>query len=398
MLLAVNSRSCTSSRTAELMLLSRRRMASRFATHRARPRRARVPAASSITCSTGREDVRSPRALHPVFLRQLRLALVRARLLAARAPARAPCPAQSPRRHADSRAVRAPAHAPRTSPARSRTSTQPMRGRLRAALRVGVAADARGRAATAATTHSRAGPRRSRRSPTRVRPIASASSSRRRRIRSASGTHFNTAFALALALEYADTARGDARWRSRAPRDARSRGTRTTATARRGSRAATTSSRRRSSRPSACARVLPAAEFAPWLDRFLPRLARRQPATLFEPATVSDRSDGKIAHLDGLNLSRAWCWRSIAAAHPAPTDARRADRDSTPRDAISRRACRTSPATTWASTGSRRSRSWPSDRAFGRSDRLITSSLSDTPSSVASSRSGDARTDRTRRA
>ena len=33
-------------------------------------------------------------------------------------------------------------------------------------------------------------------------------------------------------------------------------------------------------------------------------------ATLFAPATVSDRSDGKIAHLDGLNLSRAWCWRS----------------------------------------------------------------------------------------
>jgi hypothetical protein len=33
---------------------------------------------------------------------------------------------------------------------------------------------------------------------------------------------------------------------------------------------------------------------------------------LFTPAIVSDRSDGKIAHLDGLNLSRAWCWRSIA--------------------------------------------------------------------------------------
>ena len=31
---------------------------------------------------------------------------------------------------------------------------------------------------------------------------------------------------------------------------------------------------------------------------------------------VSDRSDGKIAHLDGLNLSRAWCWRSLAATWP----------------------------------------------------------------------------------
>jgi hypothetical protein len=29
---------------------------------------------------------------------------------------------------------------------------------------------------------------------------------------------------------------------------------------------------------------------------------------------VSDRSDGKIAHLDGLNLSRAWCWRAIAGS------------------------------------------------------------------------------------
>jgi hypothetical protein len=34
---------------------------------------------------------------------------------------------------------------------------------------------------------------------------------------------------------------------------------------------------------------------------------------LFTPATVSDRSDGKIAHLDGLNFTRAWCWRSLAS-------------------------------------------------------------------------------------
>jgi hypothetical protein len=44
----------------------------------------------------------------------------------------------------------------------------------------------------------------------------------------------------------------------------------------------------------------------------LPRISTRDPLTLFIPATVSDRTDGKIAHLDGLNLSRAWCWRSIA--------------------------------------------------------------------------------------
>ena len=64
-------------------------------------------------------------------------------------------------------------------------------------------------------------------------------------------------------------------------------------------------------------RVLDAGEFSEWLDRFLPRLKDREPITLFEPAVVSDRSDGKIAHLDGLNLSRAWCWRSIAATWTA---------------------------------------------------------------------------------
>ncbi len=61
--------------------------------------------------------------------------------------------------------------------------------------------------------------------------------------------------------------------------------------------------------------------FGAWFDRFLPTLARGLPATLFAPARVSDRSDGKISHLDGLNLSRAWCWREIAAALP-PLDAR----------------------------------------------------------------------------
>jgi hypothetical protein len=65
---------------------------------------------------------------------------------------------------------------------------------------------------------------------------------------------------------------------------------------------------------AACmARLLPAAEFPHWCDRFLPRIALREPAALFTPAEVSDRSDGRIVHLDGLNLSRAWCWRILAA-------------------------------------------------------------------------------------
>ena len=61
-------------------------------------------------------------------------------------------------------------------------------------------------------------------------------------------------------------------------------------------------------------RVLPAPAFTTWLKDFLPDLAEGRPATLFVPAIVSDRRDGKIAHLDGLNFSRAWCWRSLATA------------------------------------------------------------------------------------
>jgi len=60
-------------------------------------------------------------------------------------------------------------------------------------------------------------------------------------------------------------------------------------------------------------RILPAAAFTAWFDAFLPDI----PETLLTPAFVSDRNDGKIAHLDGLNLSRAWCWRAISAALPA---------------------------------------------------------------------------------
>lgn len=67
---------------------------------------------------------------------------------------------------------------------------------------------------------------------------------------------------------------------------------------------------------AACmARVL-GPRFPAWLDRFLPRLAERAPRALFVPATVSDRTDGQIAHLDGLNLSRAWCMRVVAGSLP----------------------------------------------------------------------------------
>jgi hypothetical protein len=71
-------------------------------------------------------------------------------------------------------------------------------------------------------------------------------------------------------------------------------------------------------------RVLSPAEFSSWFERFLPGAARGEPKDLFTPATVTDRTDPQLVHLDGLNLSRAWCMRSIAAALPAAHPARAA--------------------------------------------------------------------------
>ena len=63
-------------------------------------------------------------------------------------------------------------------------------------------------------------------------------------------------------------------------------------------------------------RILPPEEFATWLGAYYPGLQKGEPATLLQPAKVSDRSDPQIVHLDGLNLSRAWCMASIARALP----------------------------------------------------------------------------------
>ena len=71
-------------------------------------------------------------------------------------------------------------------------------------------------------------------------------------------------------------------------------------------------------------RVLPPTEFRAWFARFLPGAARGEPDSLFTPATVTDRTDPQLVHLDGLNLSRAWCMRSIAASLPAGDPVREA--------------------------------------------------------------------------
>lgn len=69
-------------------------------------------------------------------------------------------------------------------------------------------------------------------------------------------------------------------------------------------------------------RVLPEDQFATWFHAFLPQLSKGEPKNLLEIAVVSDRSDPQLGHLDGLNLSRAWCMRHVAAALPKDDPAR----------------------------------------------------------------------------
>ena len=69
-------------------------------------------------------------------------------------------------------------------------------------------------------------------------------------------------------------------------------------------------------------RVLTQAEFSAWLSKFFPTLTGKTGADWLMPATVTDKSDGKLAHLDGLNTSRAWMLEGIMSALPM-TDARR---------------------------------------------------------------------------
>ncbi|MBZ7964882.1 DUF2891 domain-containing protein [Campylobacter sp. 2457A] len=58
--------------------------------------------------------------------------------------------------------------------------------------------------------------------------------------------------------------------------------------------------------------VLPEDEFKIFFKKYLPKLNEKKPETLFNPVRVSDRTDGKIAHLDGLNLSRSWCLKILS--------------------------------------------------------------------------------------
>jgi len=70
-------------------------------------------------------------------------------------------------------------------------------------------------------------------------------------------------------------------------------------------------------------RILPPGQFANWLDDFLPGIPTDGGADWLPIGVVTDRSDGKLAHLDGLNLSRAWMLEGILAGLP-DDDPRRA--------------------------------------------------------------------------
>ena len=145
------------------------------------------------------------------------------------------------------------------------------------------------------------------------------------------GTHFNTAFGLSFAYDYATTVRSGDAAKQRALDDLK--------------KCVVETGRRyfgadanypawiepngddflSSSLIEAdlMRRIVSRTEFARWFRRFLPDIAMGRPTNLLKPAMVSDRTDPKIVHLDGLNLSRAWCMREIASALPRGAAERR---------------------------------------------------------------------------
>jgi hypothetical protein len=63
-------------------------------------------------------------------------------------------------------------------------------------------------------------------------------------------------------------------------------------------------------------RVLQPKVFADWLTGFLPGIPKSAAAAWLKPGVVTDRSDPKLAHIDGLNLSRSWMLAGIAHGLP----------------------------------------------------------------------------------
>ena len=63
-------------------------------------------------------------------------------------------------------------------------------------------------------------------------------------------------------------------------------------------------------------RVMSEQEYANWLTEFFPDLTSQTQSAWLDPATVTDKTDGKLAHLDGLNTSRAWMLEGIISGLP----------------------------------------------------------------------------------
>ncbi len=133
------------------------------------------------------------------------------------------------------------------------------------------------------------------------------------------GAHSNTAFALRLALDYADALGDEELARLIRDRALRWYGGDCVAPAWEPSGDDFLSPTLTEAQLMAV--VLAPDDFRPWFAAYLPRLNAGDPETLLTPVRVSDRSDGKIAHLDGLNLSRAWAWRELAGRLSAETAA-----------------------------------------------------------------------------
>ena len=134
------------------------------------------------------------------------------------------------------------------------------------------------------------------------------------------GVHPNTAFALGEALDYARAA-GDTALASLATRRARDYYERDRACPLAYEPSGEDFFSPCLEEADLMRRVMPREGFAKWLRLFLPSLVAGKPFPL-SPAVVTDPTDPRLVHLDGLNLTRAWTLRSIARALPS-SDPRR---------------------------------------------------------------------------
>ena len=131
------------------------------------------------------------------------------------------------------------------------------------------------------------------------------------------GVHPNTAFGLSLALDYAQ-ATGDDKLRALIAGRAQTYFAKDTQAPLKWEPGGEDFLSPSLEEAALMARILPPDKFRPWLKAFLPTFK-------LSPAVVSDRTDPKIVHLDGLNLSRARCLYALSNALGRPDLARLAD-------------------------------------------------------------------------